>query len=261
MKRYIRSAVVNLNDESANNLAMIAWDIDTPSEILEQISKCKNADISVKRALAYNPNTPIDILVRYANQVLKQTLQLDVGTCLNLGRNPSLPEKYMEKFAAHKNSYVRVAVAANPNAPMHILEKLASDKELRVIRTVLTNPNISEDMYNSIYSRLSANNIETLFEGVFIKTDNKNEDDIMHVIREVLSVYNVYPNSIDFGVDETVYEEYEEQDDYEVDGFSIWCPLIPDSNDCDAICNELTNRLSEMGYEIVEISHVESGSL
>ena len=77
------------------------------------ISYIKVADVPVRRAIAEEPNTPVEVL---------------------------------EFLSKDEEPSVRLSVAKNPNTPVESLELLATDESGRVRKNVAENPNISDDI-------------------------------------------------------------------------------------------------------------------
>lgn len=127
MKRYIKSAITPLSNESLEDKRMIARESDDP-EVLEQLFKDNSHlgeyEYFVCLDLAQNPNTPLDILEQLGNK-------LDYDT------------------------RIRNVVAENPNTPLSLLEELYRYGGVTTAIHIAENPNVSEDLLRKI-SRLSA---------------------------------------------------------------------------------------------------------
>ena len=88
----------------------------------------------VRCAVAYNPNTPVEILETLAGDRL-----WDVRRAV--ASNPNTSTKILETLAGDENSDVRRGVAYNLNTSVEILKTLAGDKNCWVRNAVAENLN------------------------------------------------------------------------------------------------------------------------
>ena len=122
MKRYIRSAIVDIHDEHWQTLEDIARDPDTSVDVL--IDLANGSDSIVKMTVAENPNTPIDIL---------------------------------EMLSSDEDEIVRWGVTQNPNVSVELLQKLGNDENWEVVEGVAMNEKTSIDTLKAIMRRLDVN--------------------------------------------------------------------------------------------------------
>lgn len=128
MKRYIRSSVVDLSDESWEGLACIAAEPTTRPEVLRKLYK--ELDIFNKRsacapvllALAENPSTPEDVL---------ESLFIGGSAFVkrNLVLNPNLPDHLFE--AILDDHHILYGYIINdPDTPAEVLTRIANDENI-----------------------------------------------------------------------------------------------------------------------------------
>ena len=89
--------------------------------------------------IAQNPNTPVDVLTKLAEDDDKEVRR-------NTARNPNTPVDVLRGLAKDKHDNVRWDVARNPNTPVDVLRKLAEDDDNEVRQSVATNPNAPSDI-------------------------------------------------------------------------------------------------------------------
>ena len=126
MKRYVKSAIGDILNESTE----------------------------AKREIARNPETDVDILN-------KLSTDYDSGTWVRweVAFNDSTPPETLAIMSNDKEDVVRAAVACNPNTPVEVLEKLISDKDMDVRKHASENPNATPDMverYNNDIESIKA---------------------------------------------------------------------------------------------------------
>ena len=189
MKRYIKTAVVNLKDEPIEDLVEIASNPNTAPEVLADLHKLKVAKIT--KALAGNPSTPKSILYNFASSVLEHDFAIDCNMWRTLCKNPNLPQELIPKLAKHKNSIVRMSIAENPSTPISVLNQLADDSDIAVIRTVRENPNISGELYAKVLSILSKR-LTTGFCTDYVASDNINTEQIKATIISILKKLQMF---------------------------------------------------------------------
>ena len=76
-----------------------------------------NSDLEVRRNVAGNPNTPVDVLTELAKDS-------DCDVRRNVARNPNTPAGVLTELANDINWYVRCFVARNPK-----LKEVLTDKK------------------------------------------------------------------------------------------------------------------------------------
>jgi len=105
---------------------------NTPVSVLEKLAE--DEESLVRRGVALNPNTPVSVLEKLAED--EESLVRS-----GVAHNPNIPVSVLEKLAEDEESLVRSGVAHNPNTPVSVLEKLAEDEESLVREAVAHNPN------------------------------------------------------------------------------------------------------------------------
>jgi len=136
-----------------------ACDPQTPPEWLEEVAVSPHYGVEIKRAIASNPNTPIEALVRLAQLFPKefmtnafvQLYALETpGFWVELIRSkrelfvellaqPYTPEELLSTYAKHPDGAFRKGVARNPVCPEALLASLAEDSEYYVRAAVANN--------------------------------------------------------------------------------------------------------------------------
>ena len=112
MKRYIRSAVGNINDEDFEVQREIAVTTDDVENIL-QLYKNRNNHSDVAR----NPNTPVEILRELARET----------PASNNGYSTSVFD----------------SLACNPNSPSDVLSEISHKCEWHTLGIIMKHPNVS----------------------------------------------------------------------------------------------------------------------
>jgi hypothetical protein len=127
VKRYIRCAVKNLSDESANVAAKAA----KGHNLRELTQLASDNRVTVRRALASNPNTPAEVLDKLADDTRESVLS-------TLAANPNTPAETLQKIAKNPSlvGYTVHALADNPNVTPEIFISLARHPD-ECIRGVL----------------------------------------------------------------------------------------------------------------------------
>jgi hypothetical protein len=87
----------------------------------------------VRGSVAGNLNTPVDVLVKLADDTETYVINDLVG-------NPKLPREILFKLADSDDKYNRLGVATNESTPPELLSKLANDEESSVKEQVAKNP-------------------------------------------------------------------------------------------------------------------------
>ena len=119
MKRYIRNAISDINDEHWQAKEEIAKDLSTPVEVLRHMATYP--DSCVKCEIAKNPNAPLDLL---------------------------------EQLSEDGDEVVRWGVTQNPNTSVDLLAQLAEDVNWEVVEGVTENPNTPDGVLLRIKERL-----------------------------------------------------------------------------------------------------------
>ena len=108
---YIRAAVTNIHDESAEVKYGLIYNPSTRPSVLAELAKDPN--VTVRVAVANQPNTPVDTLISMLDD---------------------------------KASGVRYSVASNPNLPVDILLTLTDDEDPNVRRAAVSNESVPESV-------------------------------------------------------------------------------------------------------------------
>lgn len=165
MKRYIKSAITNPEDESMDVRFNMASDTNVRSEVLLRLVKDVDVlnDITMINAILHNPNTSPDVLfyilthsvwaasvpiqlgiVKHPNvseELLEMLSCSQDGKVLNaIGKNVKTPTKVLYKLASSPIDNARMGVAENPKAPADILLELSKDSDVAVLWQVGKNP-------------------------------------------------------------------------------------------------------------------------
>ncbi len=118
-------------------------DMSPPTDAaLDNVTKMDNAEsdiVHVRRVVAGNPNTPLSVLSRLANDE-SETIRRSVA------ENPKTPKEMLQSLAKDASSEVRLAVAENPHTPSEILVVLAADLAVDVRYGVAENPHMPESI-------------------------------------------------------------------------------------------------------------------
>jgi hypothetical protein len=110
----------------------LAYNPNTPPEILTLLARDEN--YYVRCVVAQNPNTPPEILTILARDEVWSVRW-------RVALNPNTPPESLTILARDEDYDVRWGVADNPNTPPEILTLLARDKNVSVRRCVAYNPN------------------------------------------------------------------------------------------------------------------------
>lgn len=131
MKRYIRTATVNILEEPGDVQLETAWESTRP-DVLRTLAQSEYS--GVVSAVLANPNTPADV-------VDNLIATLDDDTLWDAISNEHPSSELLTKLSTHKERSIREAVAAQKDTPVNVLAKLAKDKSVFVVRAVACNPN------------------------------------------------------------------------------------------------------------------------
>jgi hypothetical protein len=101
----------------------LAWDLRTPAETLAILAGDEYVDY-IRRAVAYNPNTPAEVLVRLARDV-------DFDIRMGVACNTNTPAEALTHLAGDKDGNIRWEVTWNPNTP-------------ELVKLYLKNPDFAE---------------------------------------------------------------------------------------------------------------------
>jgi hypothetical protein len=118
-------------------------------------------DVWFRKAIALNPNTPINILKELSvdknievlsslannknisNKIIKQLAkEQEYYVILGLAGNPKTPQKLLGLLAKNGSPEIRSAIVRNSNTPSHILEFLAKNADREIGLHLAMNPKI-----------------------------------------------------------------------------------------------------------------------
>jgi len=137
---------VEKNDTSM--MLKVASNLNTPPNLLKQMSKTRL--LNVKKAIAINPNTPADVLVRYSKMKNDRLL-------MTLGQNKKLPLAAQLNIAAtcQNDSFPLSGLLKNPTLDPAVLDFLADSNNPKVVETVKNHPKTPMKTLLKISSRES----------------------------------------------------------------------------------------------------------
>lgn len=138
MKRYIKSAIVNVSEMSWQEKDDFARDPEASPNILRQIfSSCDASETALLSYLATNPSTPIDVLSAMVDMD-DQELHKD------LLYNENLPKELLDKLAGEDNYSIQYNIARHPNTSAKTLRRLVShNNRYDILNQVVINPNVT----------------------------------------------------------------------------------------------------------------------
>lgn len=93
----------------------------------------------VRRVVAGNPNTPLTVLSRLAEEGVER-----IRRCV--AENPKTPVELLQKLSYDESSEVRLAVAENPHTSPEVLTSLSEDPSVDVRYGVAENPHMPEEI-------------------------------------------------------------------------------------------------------------------
>ena len=95
--------------------------------------------------IAFNDNTPIEVL-----ETLAQKYPNDKDIIGSVARNPKTPTNLLRQFATNPDSYVRTMLACNEEIPYDIQQILADDPLVSVRGYLAQNSNIETDILEQL---------------------------------------------------------------------------------------------------------------
>jgi hypothetical protein len=135
MSAFDRTNKPEYSDVSARRA--VAENSNTPVHVLDELANDK--DILVQINVARNPNTPSDTLVKMLpkDSITGWIDYNDMGGrredgeefVAAIAENPNTPVYVLEGMARSSQEYIRLFVGYSPYAPAHVLEKLANDED------------------------------------------------------------------------------------------------------------------------------------
>jgi len=136
MKRYIKSAIVNIGDEDLGvQLEFLKHNADV--EDLEPIIKSNPA---MALEVASNPNLS-ESLIRQIWETYK------FRASNSLAKNPNTPADILDQIVdSESRDMVLISVAKNPNTAAETLQRLLINKNTNLKLAIIKNPNTTVDM-------------------------------------------------------------------------------------------------------------------
>ncbi len=129
----------------------------TPRPLLERLSKHHNFE--VRTGVAYNPTTPLDLLLplrtpgqyttvnehlarnpQIPQEILWEMYRNGEAQRISLGMNPNCPREIMVEIVTSGNEGERTWLAANPNLPPELMDRLEKDPSELVRKFLAQNP-------------------------------------------------------------------------------------------------------------------------
>ena len=115
MKRYIKSAVVDVHNEDMYDRCAIA-SAHTDPAVLESLKDDRRPEVI--KALCSNPNLPLSIIEEFARA-------RDYEKRRGIASNPSTPVDILDSLKNDPCDYVQVDLVRNPNTPHDTLKYMA----------------------------------------------------------------------------------------------------------------------------------------
>ena len=142
MKRYVKSAVINISDEDISIQEEMCRNPSTDSFTLQQLSNSDSP--SIRSKVAAHPNTDKETLIKLS--------QDNYGFVRDdVAGNPNTPVEVLRELAEDYDRQVQIAVAKNPNIPADLIDYFAYHSTC--VAAILKNPAcpryIVEDFANS----------------------------------------------------------------------------------------------------------------
>ena len=144
MKRYIRSAIVNIEDESEDTRWGLAEDPNLRPDTLRKIASLLSdrSPWGAYCAVIQNPNTPIDVL-----EMLAQRHSSDSQLLMEIVSSPNVtPEllRWIFDCCSPRSGVSGVidCLAANPKTPSDILSKISTVSNTHTLSLCANNPNM-----------------------------------------------------------------------------------------------------------------------
>ena len=200
MKRYIRSAVVNVADEDEDIKKELASSSDTSLEDLYNLIDASGDFSFIPQYAASNPSIPIENLYELSNS---DKVYVRRGVALN----PNTPLDILDHLSHDEDAGVRTYIATRKDIPSWLCTRLSNDSALTVRIQAIKNPEINENVLWSIInsphcygcdiSGVLANPITTpeMLAGIVYNTTNNDKypllcwSDVYALLRDVRLPY------------------------------------------------------------------------
>lgn len=153
MKRYIKSAIVNIGDEDLGvQLEFFRHNADVedlkpviksnPAMALEVASNPNLSESLIRQiwetyksrasnSLAKNPNTPTDILDQIARSESRDRVLTSIA------KHPNTSVETLQRLLRNEDTNIRLAIIKNPNTPINLLRQLAKCPDALIKRAAV----------------------------------------------------------------------------------------------------------------------------
>jgi Leucine rich repeat variant len=153
--------LVNANLANVEQARIAAEDVSTDPELLRELARSQDKDI--RRAVAANPNTPADVLLRLGAEFPEQLVENPVFSLLLL-ENPNLvaeiplptlrsilrldnvPQFILEQAADKADVEVQLALANNIQTTKKVLERLTQSRDAKVAESARLHVNFAGEL-------------------------------------------------------------------------------------------------------------------
>ena len=246
MKRYIKSAIKPVSEESTETQRHIAESSRSSSRELDDI-----VDALLLNDYALNSN--------------------DADTLWYISANPNVSPQTLAKLARCKTPFIQISVAENPNTPEEALRSLATSTESKVLYALLTNPSTPDDIVSKlshIPAAMALCNRKLEFDISFecfseIQKLRTGTPEINKIRQDVVSAANRALSTIDVTVtDKNLYIDPISASLKARDGrykHFLWASLsgfnanMPDRDICFVIRDIVTKELTDAGYIVQRV--------
>jgi hypothetical protein len=146
-----------------------------PVSIFEKFSEDDREGLALKRMIAKNPETPVEILkelhYEYFGILKKEDININKDPayliCISLASNRSTPSEFLQKFKDEFdielfkfiNSYfifrLDYYLAGNPSTPVETLRKISFDRDYEILSQIAKNPSLPNDIFEKISNEKS----------------------------------------------------------------------------------------------------------
>lgn len=248
MRRYIFADTVSFDDESRETQIALAKDPNTRPNTLAKLAEYN--DFNIRRAIALNPNTPVEIL-------RKMSRSEDLWN--SVAKNPNTPEdilRYLGSPYGPTGNQVKIIVAQHKNTPVDVLVDLAENCLNDYVRlAAISNSKIPVDVRDRV-AKLVGYEIGYTFNcETGSDLDYYDQKAISAAVRKTLEWYNYDIPTCWVEEDVQEYQYPDEPDgDSEWHGFNlnVTCTSTFTDDDVDKFGKIVIARLTELGYEVYD---------
>ena len=131
------SPTIKRESSDYSDLVALASNPDTPTDELLRLAK--HNDWRIKSSVAKNPSTPLWLIEEFAGD-------RDEAVRAGVASNPNIPASLMETLSNDSSEYVRDYLAQNAMTPAYLLEKLAQDPHWMPRSGVADNPSTQPEL-------------------------------------------------------------------------------------------------------------------